>query len=420
MSTEMRSMLAGAFMALALSACAPLYEGELPTVQPVDAYDELYPHYVQLCALSQIRAKFARHGASPGHAAMYIKGACRDPVTPFPTLEPCDPESNDLGDGETGTGVSVNKMLKNVNWIAIPGRRLFIHGNMEPYHILDKESGLATMWYAVGQGIFDGVEIHGEYLPPDDDDEALDYLHAAEVLGTDYALAFGRTVFCSRLPMTRPMLVDAIEYLNDLNREYALGEADYNWSGYYDNCSHTLRNSLAAAGVWEPKSVNSFKLRQLFNLSVPANEFAKLAVLSTSFPIEDFDAVYRNDVMRDTLVKHGWLPTRHGALLERIPVHQNNELWETDVRIFVLESPFLRGKSSRVGKLFNERRNTDVETNLLYFRERYRKILAGRPEDWNSVAEGDDYAMVRERYYEYMQESLADVEAKLRELYTSR
>jgi hypothetical protein len=46
------------------------------------AYDALFPYSVELCAVSQIRARFTCHGGSPGHATMYLKGVCKDPATP--------------------------------------------------------------------------------------------------------------------------------------------------------------------------------------------------------------------------------------------------------------------------------------------------------------------------------------------------
>ena len=45
------------------------------------------------------------------------------------------------------------------------------------------------------------------------------------------------------------MLDEVIAFLNDKNREYAEGDADYNWSVWADNCVHTLRNALAAANI---------------------------------------------------------------------------------------------------------------------------------------------------------------------------
>jgi hypothetical protein len=399
------------------AACATVatHEGPLPPVGLDPRYDALFPYYVELCAVSQIRAHFAPHGGSPGHAAMYVKGACRDPSTEFPTLKVCGPQV-DLTDPESGSGVSVNKVLRNVNWIATPGKRLFYYGNLEPHEVLNKENGLAAIYAAEAAGVFEGVDIHGVYKPPPGDREAQLYLAAAETLGTDFALNFGRTVFCSRLPLERQQLEDVIEYLNDLNRDYALGGYDYDWSGYNDNCSHTLHNSLAAAGVWPHKSISSYRLGQLANLSVPANEFAELALLTTSFPIDDFERILADPVLRRTLARRSWLPVRHGAMLKVIPVHQKNELYETDVAIFMLKNPFRRGKSRTVGDLLDEPRNTELETNLLHFQQLYRRILSERPSDWQAVSADSADHRARAHYYRHIEAQLEDVTEKLARL----
>ncbi|GAG66483.1 unnamed protein product, partial [marine sediment metagenome] len=119
-------LLTMAVVALYLfSGCALSSKVIDPAVRPAPDYDRLFPYYVEICAISQIRANFAKHGGSPGHAVMYLKGACRDEEAGYPRLELCDPAEEDLTVGETGTGISVNKMLKNVNWLAIPGKELF-------------------------------------------------------------------------------------------------------------------------------------------------------------------------------------------------------------------------------------------------------------------------------------------------------
>jgi len=84
-----------------------------------------------------------------------------------------------------------------------------------------------------------------------------------------------------------------IAFLNDKNREYAEGEADYNWSAWADNCSHTMRNALAAANIWSPLSVRAVKFRQIFNLAIPANEFVNLAELE-----HDPKSLNQKDILR--------------------------------------------------------------------------------------------------------------------------
>jgi len=201
------------------------------------------------------------------------------------------------------------------------------------------------------------------------------------------------------MPITAPVLRDVIDYLNDLNDQYARGEATYNWSGYSDNCVHTLRNALAAGSVWSPKSINRIKLLQLFRLAVPANEFSELAFRTNRFTIEDFDCVYQDPYMREALLRYGWLPARHGAMLA---VHQNNVLCDIRYQIFVLEAPVFRPKSRRIGKMFDKLRYTDIEENLLHFRARYQTILKRRPLNWGDVTEGDDRSFVRRAYYQYI------------------
>ena len=57
--------------------------------RPDPVYEQLFPYYVELCATSQFRSKLKGEGGVAGHAAMYIKGACKDEQAPFPQLRRC-------------------------------------------------------------------------------------------------------------------------------------------------------------------------------------------------------------------------------------------------------------------------------------------------------------------------------------------
>ena len=170
------------------------------------------------------------------------------------------------------------------------------------------------------------------------DTDLRDFLKRAGI-GTDFALRFARSLFCARLPVTAGMLDQVIAFLNDKNREYFEGEADYNWSAWADNCSHTLRNALAAANIWSPLSVRAIKLRQIFNLAVPANEFVNLAELMTG-PIPSYREIMQDGPRRDAFHEFHWLPIEPGALLQTLPVHSPNDLYDTRFRLFTLQSPF--------------------------------------------------------------------------------
>jgi hypothetical protein len=216
------------------------------------------------------------------------------------------------------------------------------------------------------------------------------------------------------------MLDEVIAFLNDKNREYAEGEADYNWSVWADNCAHTLRNALAAANIWAPLSVRTVKLRQLFNLAVPANEFVNLAELGTEGNIEDYREVQRNGPQRDALHEFHWLPTRHGALLKTLPVHEPNDLYDTTFRLFTLQSPFRMDKTRHAIDLLSDNRFVNLDANLHYFRDKYGAILARHDERHEMLASvrGTPYRRVERLFYDYITAQRAEADDMLARLST--
>lgn len=387
--------------------------GETPNQEA--EYNPLYPYAIELCAVSQVRPLEDLEGGPHGHAVMYLNGACRVEDAPYPQIEVCQ-DDVDLTDPDAGVGISVDKMFKSVNWAAVPGRRLFIHGDLDEGDLLNQEHADRVIQKAVQLGLFRGVEFHEEYVQSKPADKSMEEHVAAKSLSTNYALKFGRSVFCASLPVTKPILQRAVDYLNELNAEYASGEADYNWSGYYDNCAHTVHNSLAAAGLWKSKSVNTFKIRQFFHVAVPANEFVDLAKLVTDDDLESFRKIYKDKITRQNLLEDHWLPMRHGALLRSISVHQNNELYNKEFSLYVLQGPFFKRKSRYVEKLLWEKRNTHIEENLVYYQERYSAILAKQGKGRDKAVRKGSRAEAKQLYYQYIEDQLKDVSAKLQQL----
>src|SRR5215469_8457235 len=313
--------------------------------RPDAAYEKLFRDYVELCAASQFRAKLTGEGGIAGHAVMYLKGACREDDAPFPQLRRCRVAATSLDDPEHGVGISVNRWFKNVNWVAIPGYHLFFDGNLKLDEPLTQTQFEAVEQQAIDRGLFKGIAFHD--YPGAESDTDLRVFLKRHSIGTDFALQFSRTVFCARLPVTAAMMDQVIAFLNDKNREYAEGKADYNWSVWADNCAHTVRNALAAANIWAPLSVRAIKIRQIFNLAIPANEFVNLAELMTQDDIGDYRTILSDGPRRDAFHEFHWLPTRHGALLKTLPVHEPNDLYDTTFRLFTLQSPFRMGKTQR-------------------------------------------------------------------------
>lgn len=378
--------------------------------EPDPRYEALVPHYVELCAVSQYRSE-ELVGGSPGHATLYLKGACRDREAPYPRLRRCAEGVTDPADPEHGAGISVNRWFRTANWIAVDGRARF-YGDLAPDEVVTMERLREAARQAVDEGVFRGVELWPwpEQTP---DSDLVDFATLRSA-GTDFALLYARAALCGRLPITAEMLDEIIHFLNDRNRDYVTGAAEFEWSGYFDNCVHTLRNALAAASVWEPISVRLTKLLQIFHLAIPANEALELAALGTLGPLESYPSLFRNDPMRNALLEFGWLPTRHGALLVSLPVHPHNEVFDTRPRILALQGPIRRHKTQRLVKLLDDPRYTDLDANLRHFEERYRDILARREEqDLLAAVRGDRYRRVRRRYFAVIENALADVRAML-------
>ena len=382
--------------------------------------------------MSAIKPKDAPEEEDAGRGVIYLKGVCRDEYAPYPVLRMCRASSLELADPDFGTGVSVNQSFRNVNWVAVPGRQLFFHGNLSQGQTLDREGFEAAVAAAVNQELFRGIELHEESLEGKPAGQTTEEFIASRSAGTDYALSFGRAIFCARLPVKEPMIREMIAYLNGLNREYSEGKADYNWGGYHENSTYTIHNTLASAGVWDQRSVKSIKFWQTLKMAVPANEFADLAILANDYKIEDTWKLGQDKVKRQSLLERGWLPTRHGAILSLLEAHRENELFESPSSVFVLNANLLRSKGRKVQKMFQEKRYVDTEANLTHFRSRYEEIQKKRQEEDKGKGEEDTTTLRRQRsmldrgdpsagpyagfvqsYHDYIQGELDDVKSKL-------
>jgi hypothetical protein len=306
----------------------------------------------------------------------------------------------------------VNRWLQNANWVATPSHRLFFQGDLDEGDAVTRETFDRTVDAVIEAGVFDGVA----FRPDMPARGSLAEVVGAEFVGSDLALRMARTAYCARLPVTAEMMGDIMDYLNAVNLAYASGRARYDWSGISDNCAHLLHNALAAASIWRTRSVRTSKLRQVANLSVPANEVIDLAKLGTEGPLTNGREVYRNDEARDALLSLHWLPRRHGAVMTALPPWEPNELFDTRARIMLLQGPFRRGAVRTARRIYGDSRFTQLRPNLEHFREIYSGLLAKRDE---VIAGGVlplrsvRYLRPTRRYYRYVEEQLAEVERML-------
>lgn len=364
-------------MAAVTSGCSPFKPLKIESREHPDFYDDLFPYYVEVCALSRIRPVNGNKGSRAGHAVLHLKGVCQDTDAGFPAIRLCPDGGEGLRNTEAGVGISVNKMFRNVNWVAVPGQDLFFHGELASGERLTEEKRQQVIRRALDLGIFKGVEIHEAYLKSKLPEQSLEEFIAGRSIGTDYALKFGRSNLCLKIPVTRAMAEDMVDYLNMLNRHYFLGGEEYKWGVLFDNCTHTIYNTLASASMMRPRMVRAGRLRQFFNLAVPANAVASLADLASPDPLDDIRRVRRNKKQRQALLKYNWLPMRHGVVLSIIPVHGDNELYEVtapDFETLVLRSRTLKSRTKLLKQAFQDERFTDLAANLAWFEKQYEAI----------------------------------------------
>lgn len=380
--------------------------------RPDPVYEQVVPRYAEICATSQWRKKIGGGGNPFGHAVIYLKGACRDEDAPFPQLRRCARPATSVDDPEHGAGVSVGRFFRNVNWVAIPGHALTFDGLLAPGARVTEARAAEATAAAIDAGVFRGVELHAPYSAATRAD--LEAYVGAHSLGTDFALRYARNVFCARTPLSEPALDEAIAFLNDKNREYAEGEADYAWSLFNHNCVHTVRNALAAANLWAPISVLQVKLLALFNLAVPANEFVNLALLGADGPLDDPAEVAGDVAVRDGLHEWGWLPTRHGAVVKFLPAFADNDLFDPEFRLFAVQSLFSVGATQATVRMMSDPRHVDLEANLDHHLGRYRAALAqAEAADPLASVRGDPLRRLRRLHADTLRAAQADAEAML-------
>jgi hypothetical protein len=368
------------------------------------AYTALNPYYLEFCALSEIEKKPGYgadiRGGVGGHSTIYLNGVCQT-GNGYPELAVCpaDPAVN-------GVGLSVNAHFANANWVAIPGRDFFYHGDLRPGQKLTRAIYDATKAHARRLGLYDRVRFHDrvfDSMPPGYTRDAFKY----EVsIATDYAIGYGRDRFCARVPMSAAQMARIVDYLNGLNRPYRDGEAVYEWSVLNDNCIHVAHNALSAIGFWPMWPMHRFFLVAAFDFPVPKNEFVNIMRRANDMPVEDLLAVWDDKPARRALLAGEGLPTRAGALATFERVTQDNALYSTDLRLIFYDEPVFGHYETWFRRILAEPHYTDLQADLRYYRARYDRIVAARrPLDWwlhahPALRSQPDFPAFYERFYE--------------------
>jgi hypothetical protein len=383
----------------------------------------------EVCAVSQIEQNGEGEGGANGHAVMWLKGACRDTRSAYPRIDMCATLGLDPAAAASGVGISVDQDFSNVNWVAVNDRDLFFNGGVPQGSPLEAPQLNAVYERAHELEIYKGVISHPSYID--------DYLHQhslksigmedfliKESVGTNYALNFGRTIYCSKIPVQEAMMKKMVDYLNGLNEKYFKSN-DYQWNAIGDNCTHVPHNALAAAGIVDYRPVDQFILFQVFNLAVPADEFVDEGRLTNDLDLSDIWGAYTNNHVVHEVMDYNWIPTQPGAIVEVFNQHsyENTEFQKSPglelIDFASWESFDHAFKRLTTDPRINVGPNDGAEkANLEWYRDRYKDALAkqvplaalvrGRLYS-NHQAFRDFYS----RYYALIAADLADVEARL-------
>lgn len=387
------------------------FDATAPGAKENGRYEQLYPYYAQLCALSEIRkrpgfgAEF-RSGIG-GHSLLYLSGVCIDRNAGYPVLRLCDPAA---APAEHGVGISVNEHYRNANWIAVEGRDFVFRGALDPGEALTRSSYQRTQERAKAMGVLDGIEFHERYFRDKPRHMSRrDYKYDISI-GTDYAVRFGREVYRAKVPLDRRRMERIVDFLNMLNKPYRDGERVYRWRLFNDNCSHVAHNALAAAGTWAPWRTGQFFALAAVNFPVPKNELVDLLIQTNDLPIDDPRALYGNPAARRAVLDLDILPTAPGGLVAVDPAVAENDVYDIErLRLIFYERPFWGKYQRRLTRICRDSRYFDLPANLRYFAALYAKARDNLP------AAGGDRAMAQfiARYETYLDRAIAQVSDQL-------
>jgi hypothetical protein len=108
-------------------------------------------------------------------------------------------------------------------------------------------------------------------------------------------------------------------------------------------------------------------------------------------------------------------------MLKTLPVHAPNDLYDTNFRLFTLQSPFLMGNTQRAIDMLSDPRFVDLDANLHYFAEKYDAILHRLDEERDTMASvrGTLYRRISRLYDEYIHKQRDEVRTMERTLASS-
>ncbi len=399
---------------------------------PASAYDSLFPYFLESCQLTEARPKGQKAWSGTGHAFFYLKGACRDTSQALPRIKPCE-AGTDLKDPDSGVGISANIPFKNVNWVAIEGKSLFLYGGLKPTDSVDESNREKLIERVLRSGAFDGVEFYPiqDRLHPQQSRESDTAYLIRQSVASDFAAAWGRNVKCERIPLNPAQLLEAIHFLNQENAKYEGNHQPNRWQMFGNNCAHIVHNVTAALGYQNSRKIHRPLPLSMLTFPLPSNEWLSTVEAANEAPIENPRKLFASKRMREMILKFGKLPSEHGALAVLYPMHAHeNQLFEpTTDHIYALDYPlpsfrhlwhglpFRWARQEKMSRIWQTPRYTDLEANFKFYESRYL-VAQSNLRKLKSATQGEQefYTI----YEQVLENALEDVREKMRALLSLR
>jgi hypothetical protein len=330
----------------------------------LEAFNRQHPLFAMKCSAT----KYDKNGdlGNPyGHEFVYIKGACRDTSVPYPKLKVCDDGAVDLNDINAGVGVSLETIYTNTRFVATDGFDLFIDGNLPEDAPLDQKAFEATVQKFLEDGSARGVRITeaSERAKPSDmsDEEWI----ARQIIGTSYALRFGRDLDCAAFAINSAQLQAGVDWTNRQNEPLVSGKQTYRWDAITDSCAHFANNVLASMGiakaVKEGGGIGS-KLGDLASLAspwrskvvMPENNIL-IAVETETSEILPAERAFKNKLARDQFERFGKITGAEPLLLVRETGHfYRNDLYQFHNEPKLIDFPLLNPRAKKMDHLLSD------------------------------------------------------------------
>lgn len=404
---------------------------DFPGTLNQEEYRKLYPLSVKFCPMTKVHRKGEGAGGAFAHAVLYFDNACVETSHGYPQIRRCRP-------GETqGTGVSVNKVFKNVNWVAVPTRETFFYGDLPNNEMLDMAAKGGTevvntditdvsaksdseerkevtsqrldlISKIAALGIYQGIELKDNVAAKRKANEDETRFKINQSLDTDFAINWGRDVYCVNVPLNENLLDKGIEFVNLANivhadkqrlKDYKLqylnyrdlkginiykkdaqpteNASEYNWNGISENCAHLAYNLFAAMGLVSPRRVG-IKIPNPFTMAVPADRWVSLIRTANSDfgrAIDEVWDLYLPGRNRNILLEQKVVVKHNGVIAEAIPTHnvEKNDIFIRSEKLVAMWPmnwwPTYKYSVKRPKDLY------DVGENLVSFDARYTRQL---------------------------------------------